>query len=769
MHGQTLQNPTFGNTTTNTLKVKTNVQDNSATKIPVQSDDGSINWVNKADLITQTTAGTFARVNFTGDVSVVNSVNYYATNTANKGTVASVAQTVTPDDNQKLYFAQDYISVLQPSLVIYPLGNYSGQFAVQVANNSVQQKFYIEVYKTDNLGAPIASGVSGASIGSLGVTLITTLESGLVSLTGSILTNITFAGTLTGQLTINPNERIRYHIAAEKVGTAGAGISMQIFSGTSYNSYYDVPVPVTTDGVVNKSIVSPANTTTDALNSLKADNDNSIHKTGNETKVGILTLTTGLDLGAIVANSTQGYITKATSPFIHNFYAAQNPLAVQTGNNLNIGVNSGNFNSDNNNYASVMVGFESGKSNKNGYSNVGLGYRTLTLNENGFGNTALGTYALGNTVNATQNTSVGWHSMLFKTSGDNNVAIGVDALTNNLTGSLNTALGSNAGAGSTGTGNVFLGYAAGFAETGSNKLYISNNSTVDPIIKGDFSTKILELGAGTTNKIKTDGSGVAIFTSFLTTANAEQNASFAAQSYGFNVGGVSKIFANSASVGIGVSSGLLNKFEVLVNTGTGSASTDGAAIHDGQAQRQALLSGVNTASGYSYLQSVKGGVGFRPLQLNPNGGDVIVGNNLSAGLYSGGATLTGTPTAPTATAGTNTTQIATTAFVLANARPNKIYRAILNQTGTSAPVATVLENTLGGTVVWTRNSPGNYSATLTGAFPAAKTFWNGNVKSGIMVASVTNINVFGVLSADFTGTAVDANLTNNSIEISVYP
>ena len=85
--------------------------------------------------------------------------------------------------------------------------------------------------------------------------------------------------------------------------------------------------------------------------------------------------------------------------------------------------------------------------------------------------------------------------------------------------------------------------------------------------------------------------------------------------------------------------------------------------------------------------------------------------------------LTGTPTAPTATAGTNTTQIATTAFVQANssARPYKVYTALLNQSGTDAPVATVLENTLGGTVVWSRVDTGKYLATLTGAFTGNKT------------------------------------------------
>ena len=83
--------------------------------------------------------------------------------------------------------------------------------------------------------------------------------------------------------------------------------------------------------------------------------------------------------------------------------------------------------------------------------------------------------------------------------------------------------------------------------------------------------------------------------------------------------------------------------------------------------------------------------------------------------------LTGTPTAPTATAGTNTTQIATTAFVQANSRPYKVYTALISQSGTNAPVATVLENTLGGTVVWTRIGTGQYEATLSSAFTVDKT------------------------------------------------
>lgn len=55
----------------------------------------------------------------------------------------------------------------------------------------------------------------------------------------------------------------------------------------------------------------------------------------------------------------------------------------------------------------------------------------------------------------------------------------------------------------------------------------------------------------------------------------------------------------------------------------------------------------------------------------------------------------------------------------------KFYKAILTQTGTNVPVATVLENSLGDDIVWTRNSTGDYTGTLLGAFTVGKTVFNG--------------------------------------------
>jgi hypothetical protein len=51
----------------------------------------------------------------------------------------------------------------------------------------------------------------------------------------------------------------------------------------------------------------------------------------------------------------------------------------------------------------------------------------------------------------------------------------------------------------------------------------------------------------------------------------------------------------------------------------------------------------------------------------------------------------------------------------AEARPYKVYTALLTQTGTAAPVATVLENTFAGTPSWSRFNTGGYLLTFTGS------------------------------------------------------
>lgn len=102
--------------------------------------------------------------------------------------------------------------------------------------------------------------------------------------------------------------------------------------------------------------------------------------------------------------------------------------------------------------------------------------------------------------------------------------------------------------------------------------------------------------------------------------------------------------------------------------------------------------------------------------------------------------------------------------------PYKVYRALLTQSGTSAPVATVLENTIGN-VVWSRTGAGHYKGTLNGAFDPAKThvLANGYASGyGYGFPDGTG-NAFLVYSTLKNGTDDDNILTSSAVEVKVYP
>lgn len=109
----------------------------------------------------------------------------------------------------------------------------------------------------------------------------------------------------------------------------------------------------------------------------------------------------------------------------------------------------------------------------------------------------------------------------------------------------------------------------------------------------------------------------------------------------------------------------------------------------------------------------------------------------------------------------------------------KVYRALLNQDGTDAPPTTfVLENQLGGDIIWTREQAGVYIGTLTGAFTYNKTSIHLNTGSsvnGFQGASWNNVNSIRVQSYILTSsegpTYSDGKLSpaGNALEIIVYP
>jgi hypothetical protein len=108
----------------------------------------------------------------------------------------------------------------------------------------------------------------------------------------------------------------------------------------------------------------------------------------------------------------------------------------------------------------------------------------------------------------------------------------------------------------------------------------------------------------------------------------------------------------------------------------------------------------------------------------------------------------------------------------------KVYKALLTQSGTDAPVATVLQNTLGGTLVWGYNNVGVYTATLSGTFIDEK--WSliqgsGNTSSLASLWAYRNTdNEIFVETYDLGNVGGGFNLVNDIltsqyIQIEVYP
>lgn len=106
----------------------------------------------------------------------------------------------------------------------------------------------------------------------------------------------------------------------------------------------------------------------------------------------------------------------------------------------------------------------------------------------------------------------------------------------------------------------------------------------------------------------------------------------------------------------------------------------------------------------------------------------------------------------------------------------KVYVALLTQTGTDAPVATVLKNTLGVTPVWTYTNVGVYNYLL--PFNVLKTFVIYTTGSGQNTASQLihaynyddgRDNLIEIITKDGTNTLANELLINFYIKIEVYP
>ncbi|MCP4442787.1 MAG: hypothetical protein GY810_28110 [Aureispira sp.] len=132
--------------------------------------------------------------------------------------------------------------------------------------------------------------------------------------------------------------------------------------------------------------------------------------------------------------------------------------------------------------------------------------------------------------------------------------------------------------------------------------------------------------------------------------------------------------------------------------------------------------------------------------------------------------LLGTQKTTSGTNKTNPTKNFTVDSVVQAGLGYTVYTALLTQTGTGAPVATILKNNTGYTYTWARTANGVYTITASGnAFTNNKTLVFNN--NGLSTTG------FGFAPAIWTRTSDtvittenggDGRLTNGSFEIRIY-
>lgn len=105
------------------------------------------------------------------------------------------------------------------------------------------------------------------------------------------------------------------------------------------------------------------------------------------------------------------------------------------------------------------------------------------------------------------------------------------------------------------------------------------------------------------------------------------------------------------------------------------------------------------------------------------------------------------------------------------------YVAILNQSGTDAPVATVITDTI-GTITFSYDSVGNYRINSTAKFTANKTLVfigppTQDTDAGIFLLEWSTSSILNLRSEDSDGAGTfpfaNGKLVNTPIEIRVYP
>jgi trimeric autotransporter adhesin len=198
---------------------------------------------------------------------------------------------------------------------------------------------------------------------------------------------------------------------------------------------------------------------------------------------GNLTLIRGITL-SFTSSSTTGIIFKGNTRFIHDFTSPGSQ-----GNNIFIGLNSGNFTMTGTSVGSsynTAVGSSTLTSLTTGYYNSAFGYSSMFDNTTGNSNSSFGYNALANNTTGSSNSAFGFESLFFNISDGSNSSFGYQSMRVNNGGDQNSSFGSQSmWSNTTGNNNCSFGFHSLFSNSTAsfNSSFghssLSNNNGAD--------------------------------------------------------------------------------------------------------------------------------------------------------------------------------------------------------------------------------------------------------------------------------------------------
>jgi hypothetical protein len=181
-----------------------------------------------------------SRLWFSGDETTLPAGTFYDAIPNARGTVGSVNQTVSVNDNETAPYLEDLIGVPFTVTGHVKRGEFGGVLTWAVDTSNGLTQFTVEFYLADTDGNVIESS-SGLPNGSYPFSPIMVAESPILDNVNSLTQYADFVGIVLTDQEIPVDHRIRIRVLASKPSTQGVAQNVEIFYGADEYSFVDYP------------------------------------------------------------------------------------------------------------------------------------------------------------------------------------------------------------------------------------------------------------------------------------------------------------------------------------------------------------------------------------------------------------------------------------------------------------------------------------------------------------------------------------------------